>query len=211
MKIVPHTIPLLLSLSADDFAVPFHIQKSSQITTKKSKYLSTTTFQWLTCENTPNLLDFTMQVQLVKNTPKTWKMAEPIGSCWSNLPWHLTKATYEGSGAHCAWLCIILFFKIKIMTVYMYFFGCLLGKCMCAWGFGKSPLFKHVFFLSPVSSMILDLGKIHACTVGFCKNPRYLIGLQRGPNSSCHGKCVTHLSLYLQTEILLIYYYGYGV
>ena len=58
----------------------------------------------------PILLDFTMQVQLVKNTPKTWKMAEPIGSCWSNLPWHLTKATYEGSGAHCAWLCIILFF-----------------------------------------------------------------------------------------------------
>ena len=56
----------------------------------------------------------------------------------------------------------------------MYFFGCLLGKCMCAWGFGKSPLFKHVFFLSPVSSMILDLGKIHAFTDGFCKKPQVL-------------------------------------
>ena len=55
-------------------------------------------------------------------------MAEPIGLCWSNLPWHLTKATYEGSGAHCAWLCIILFFLNQIMTVYMYFFGCLLGQ-----------------------------------------------------------------------------------
>ena len=27
-----------------------------------------------------------MQVQLVKNTPKTWKMAEPIGGFWSSPP-----------------------------------------------------------------------------------------------------------------------------
>ena len=31
-------------------------------------------------------LDFTMQVQLVKNTPQTRKMAEPIGGFWSSPP-----------------------------------------------------------------------------------------------------------------------------
>ena len=34
----------------------------------------------------PLLLDFTMEVQLVKNTPKTWKMAEPVGGFWSTPP-----------------------------------------------------------------------------------------------------------------------------
>ena len=50
---------------------------------------------------------------------------------------------------------------------------------MGAWGFCKSPLCKHVCSLSPVSTtpggggwLILDLGKIHACTVGFCKKPQ---------------------------------------
>ena len=34
----------------------------------------------------PLLLDFTMEVQLVKNSPKTWKMAEPVGGFWSTPP-----------------------------------------------------------------------------------------------------------------------------
>ena len=32
----------------------------------------------------PLFLDFTMQVQLVKNTHKTWKMAEPIAGFWAS-------------------------------------------------------------------------------------------------------------------------------
>ena len=44
---------------------------------------------------------------------------------------------------------------------------------MGAWGFCKSPLCKHVLCLSPVDYPPLDLGKIHACTVGFSKNPRH--------------------------------------
>ena len=28
-----------------------------------------------------------MQVQLIKNTPKTWKMAETIGGFWLSPPW----------------------------------------------------------------------------------------------------------------------------
>ena len=31
-------------------------------------------------------LDFSMQIQLIKSTPKTPKMAEPIGSFWSSPP-----------------------------------------------------------------------------------------------------------------------------
>ena len=34
----------------------------------------------------PLFLDFTMRVQLVQNTSKMWKMAEPIGGFWSNSP-----------------------------------------------------------------------------------------------------------------------------
>ena len=45
-----------------------------------------TTFQWLTCEKTP-FLDFTMQGQMVKNTPKRGQWLEPIGSVWSSPPW----------------------------------------------------------------------------------------------------------------------------
>ena len=32
----------------------------------------------------PLFLDFRTSVQLVKNTPKTWKMAEPFGGFWVN-------------------------------------------------------------------------------------------------------------------------------
>ena len=35
---------------------------------------------------------FTMQVQLIKNTHKTWKMAEPISGLWSSISKRTTKA-----------------------------------------------------------------------------------------------------------------------
>ena len=43
-------------------------------------------------------LDFTMQVQLAKNTPKTWKMAEPFGGFWSNPPWTVISSPWSRLG-----------------------------------------------------------------------------------------------------------------
>ena len=54
---------------------------------KESNYLSITTFSGRLVKVHPFFLDFTLQVQLVKYTLKTWKMAEPIGGFWSSAPW----------------------------------------------------------------------------------------------------------------------------
>ena len=55
------------------------MQKSPQITTKRVKLPLHNHFSEVDMWKHPLYLDFTMQVQLAKNTPKTWKMAEPIG------------------------------------------------------------------------------------------------------------------------------------
>ena len=55
-------------------------ENCTQITTKKKvKIPLHKHFSVVDMWKHPLFLDFTMQVQLAKNTPKTWKMAEPIG------------------------------------------------------------------------------------------------------------------------------------
>ena len=84
-----YPIPLL---SEDDFVALFTRKNPLKFPQKESNYFSTTTYHWLTCENTPVFLDFTMQVQLVKTPLKRGKLAEPIGGFWSSLPLGLRHA-----------------------------------------------------------------------------------------------------------------------
>ena len=114
MKFVPHTIPLLLSLSADDFAVPFHIQKSSQITTKKSKYLSTTTFQWLTCENTPFYLISLCRYSWSKTLLKHGKWLSLLVAVGQISPGIWLKPLMRGQEPTVPGFALFFFFKLKL-------------------------------------------------------------------------------------------------
>ena len=75
-RLVPHSTAL-----SNWFYHPFLLAKiPSNYQKKESNYLSTTTFSGRIVKTPP------MQVQLVKNTPKTWKIAEPISGFWSSHP-----------------------------------------------------------------------------------------------------------------------------
>ena len=106
--------------ATDDFGIPLYMQKPHQTTLhsyKKSEFTSPKPlFTYIaTCLKRLLFLGFTAQVQLVKdkqqqsprlghslakNTPKTLKIAEPIGGVWSSHPPGASCVLYLSLPAH---------------------------------------------------------------------------------------------------------------
>ena len=90
MRLVPRSTALIRW-----YCHLFPLTKILQDYLKKSQITSPQPLSVVDLWKHPLFLDFTMQVQLVKNSPKTLKMVEPTGGVWSSPPPLGSQATHS--------------------------------------------------------------------------------------------------------------------